>query len=50
MSTPIIHSDILETEGTFREEYAAWMAEMADTTIESRSTIVVEVESEDLPF
>ena len=44
--------DSLETEGDAREAYAAWMADMADTTIveDSDKVVVVDLETEDLPF
>ena len=44
--------DSLETEGDAREAYAAWMADMADTTIveDSGKAVVIDLETEDLPF
>ena len=44
--------DSLETEGDAREAYAAWMADLADTTIVevSGDAVVVDLVVEDLPF
>ena len=60
MSTSIIHSETLETEGDVRDAYAAWMADMADAPIKSGRGPIgeivglvapgTEVELEDLPF
>ena len=51
MNTLFRSVDILETEGDAREAYAAWMAAMADTTIESSGkAVVIDLEVEDLPF
>ena len=52
MTAPILHSETLETEGDAREAYAAWMADLADTTIveDSGKVVVIDLEVEDLPF
>ena len=52
MNTLFRSVDNLETEGDAREAYAAWMADMADTTIveDSGKAVVVDLVVEDLPF
>ena len=52
MNTLFRSVDTLETEGDAREAYAAWMADMANTTIVEGSSkaVVIDLEVEDLPF
>ena len=52
MNTLFRSVDTLETEGDAREAYAAWMADMANTTIVEGSgkAVVIDLEVEDLPF
>ena len=52
MATSTLYFETLETEGDAREAYAAWMADMADTTIveDSGKAVVADLVVEDIPF